>query len=701
MSSCTSDSESENPMNNDTSIAAVETPVAERKDTTLTIHNHDRVDPYYWLSERENPAVVDYLNAENAYTSEVLAPTEAFQEKLFEEITGRIKQNDETVPYNFNGYTYYTRYESEKEYAIYCRKLEGDKSPEMVMIDANAMAEGHSYYSISNTAVSPNNNIVAFGEDTVSRRKYTIRFKDLETGEFLEDKIPLTTGSMAWANDNLTVFYSVKDEVTLRSYRIYKHTLGTDAANDELVYEEKDETFGTMAYRSKSGDYIMIVSYSTVANEYQFLDANTPNEAFKIVEPRERDHLYSVSQFGDRFYIKTNWEAQNYRLMSTSISAPSRANWKEEIPHRQDVMIEDMEIFSNFLVLEERKNGLTEMRIRPWEGEEYYMQFDEPVYVAWTSTNLEFGTEWLRFGYSSLTTPTSTYDFNMTTQERTLKKQQEVVGGYEASEYQAERHFATAADGTQVPISLVYKKGVERDEDNPTLLYAYGSYGNSIDPYFSSTRLSLLDRGFVFAIAHIRGGEEMGREWYEDGKLLNKKNTFTDYIDCADYLIEQKFTNPDKLFAMGGSAGGLLMGAVINMRPELFKGVVAAVPFVDVVTTMLDESIPLTTGEFDEWGNPKNEEYYHYILSYSPYDQVEAKEYPNLMVTTGFHDSQVQYWEPAKWVAKLRYLKTDNNQLIMHCNMETGHGGASGRFARYKEVAMEYAWLMSLIDITE
>lgn len=680
---------------------AIEPPVCEKNPKELTIHGHTRVDNYYWLNDREDPKVIEYLNQENAYTKAKLKHTEELQEQLYNEIVGRIKQNDESVPFKKNGYFYYTRFEEGGEYAIHCRKEGTLEGAEEVMLDENELAKGHAYYATSGVNVSPDNKIAAFGEDTVSRRKYSIRFKNLETGEMYPDKISETTGSVAWANDNKTVFYTRKDPVTLRSDKVYRHVLGTDPSEDAEIFFEADETFLTYVYRSKSGKYIIIGSYATVSSEFQILSADDPMGEFKVFQPRERDLEYSISHFGDKFYVTTNMDAKNFRLMETPTNATTKESWKEVIAHRDDVLLEGIEVFNNFLVVEERAKGLNQLRVMPVDGEEHYLDFGEETYSAWTSVNLDFDTEILRYGYSSLTTPRSTFDYNMVSKEKTLLKQQEVVGGYNADEYEAKRLYAPARDGESVPISLVYKKGIQLDGNNPTLLYAYGSYGSTIDPGFSSTRLSLLDRGFVFAIAHIRGGEDLGRRWYEDGKMLNKKNTFYDFIDCGKHLVAEGYTNPDKLCAQGGSAGGLLMGAIINMAPEQWKAVIAAVPFVDVVTTMLDESIPLTTGEFDEWGNPKDSVYYHYILSYSPYDQVEAKDYPALLVTTGLHDSQVQYWEPAKWVAKLRELKTDNNTLLLECNMETGHGGASGRFKRYRETAMEYAFLLNELGMVQ
>jgi oligopeptidase B len=557
------------------------------------------------------------------------------------------------------------------------------------------MAEGYSFYQVTGLSVSHDNKILSYGVDTLSRRKYTIRFKNLETGEIYDDQILNTTGSSAWAADNATIFYTRKDEVTLRPDRIFRHKVGDDPEQDALVYNETDETFRCSVYLSKSMKYIMIGSFSTLSTEYRYLDAMHPMADFNVFLPRQREHEYFISHYKDRFYIRTNYEAKNFRLMETGLDNTALDKWKEVIPHRSDVLLEDYEVFSDFLALQERENGLTGIRVMSHDGaNDYYIDFEEQTYMVYLSTNLDFDTDVVRYGYTSLTIPNSVYDYNMSSKEAKLMKRQEVVGGYNPDDYYAERLFATAKDGVKVPVSLVYKKGMKKDGENPTLLYGYGSYGASMDPYFSSVRLSLLDRGFIYAIAHIRGGEEMGRQWYEDGKLLKKKNTFTDFISCAEYLLDEKYTSEDKLFAMGGSAGGLLMGAVVNMRPDLFKGVVAAVPFVDVVTTMLDESIPLTTGEYDEWGNPNEKEYYDYMLSYSPYDNVEAKDYPAMLVTTGLHDSQVQYWEPAKWVARLREMKTNDEPLLLWVNMDFGHGGASGRFQRYKEVALEYAFMI-------
>lgn len=675
-------------------------PIAKKVNKELTAHDHTRIDPYYWLNDREDQEVITYLEDENAYTTSMMKHTEGLQTELYDEIVGRIQQTDMSVPYKRNGYYYYSRYEEGMEYPIYCRKKSTLEADEEIMLNVNEMAEGHSYFQVGGLSVSHDNKIVAYGVDTVSRRKYTIYFKNLETGEIFGDAIPNTTGYSPWAADNKTVFYTRKDEVTLRPDKIYRHVLGEDAASDPIIYHEEDETFRTSVSLSKSMEYIMIGSYSTLSTEYRYLKSSDPGGEFKVFQTRKADLEYFISHYKDRFYIRTNLDAKNFRLMESPIAATGIDQWKEVIPHRKDVLLEDYEVFNKYLALQERTNGLTEIRILSHDGErDFYIEFEEQAYVVYISTNLDFDTEVLRYGYTSMTIPNSVYDYNMKTGDTELLKRQEVVGGYEPDEYYSERLFATAADGTRVPISLVYKKGLKKDGNNPLVLYGYGSYGASMDPYFSSVRLSLLDRGFVYAIAHIRGGEEMGRQWYEDGKLLKKKNTFTDFISCAEFLIEENFTSDEKIFAMGGSAGGLLVGAIYNMRPDLFKAVIAAVPFVDVVTTMLDESIPLTTGEYDEWGNPNDQEYYEYMLSYSPYDNVEARDYPAMLVTTGLHDSQVQYWEPAKWVAKLRDMKTDDNVLLLWTNMDYGHGGASGRFQRYKEVSLEYAFLIDQAGI--
>lgn len=670
-------------------------PRAKKIPEKLTIHGHTRIDNYYWLKDREDQAVIDYLNEENAYREKMMGHLKDFEAKLFEEMKGRMKPDDESVPYLDNGYYYQAKFKQDHEYPIYTRRKGKLSAPEKTILDVNVLAEPHDYYHVSSVAVSPDNQLLAYGEDTVSRRIYTIRFKNLETGELLADEIPNTTGSIAWANDNQTVFYTVKDE-TLRPYKVFKHKLGTSTTEDEEVYHETDSTFRTFVYKSKSKKYIIIGCYQTVSSEFRVLNADTPDEEFRIIQPRERMHEYQIAHFDDKFYIHTNWQAQNFRLMVTDEENTQKENWQEVIPNRDDVLLEGLDIFQDYLVLSERHSGITRLRVMPHNGEEHYIDFGEDAYLAQTSTNRVFNTDILRVSYQSMTTPPTVYDYNMKDRQLKLMKQQEVLGGFDPDNYESERLYAEAPDGERIPISIVYPKGFKKDGRQPLLLYGYGSYGHSMEPYFSSTRLSLLDRGFAFAIAHIRGGEEMGRRWYESGKLLNKINTFQDFIACGEYLIRQNYAGKDQLYAMGGSAGGLLIGAVINLRPDLWRGVVAAVPFVDVVTTMLDDSIPLTTGEFDEWGNPNEKEYYDYILSYSPYDNVEKKDYPAMLVTTGLHDSQVQYWEPAKWVAKLREYKTDDHPLLLYTNMSTGHSGASGRFESLKDIAMDYAFLLDL-----
>ena len=678
-------------------------PVAEKIEKKLEIHGQTRIDPYYWLNDRDNPKVIDYLNAENEYYDLMTAHTKQFQEELFEEMKGRIKEDDESVPYKDNGYFYITKYNIGAQYPIYLRKKESLEAADEIIFDVNELAKDHDYYALVGLNVSDDNHMVAFGVDTISRRQYNLHFKNLTTGEILSENIPNTTGGSAWANDNKTIFYTKKDPVTLRSNQIFKHVLGTNVSDDILVYEEKDETFGTSVYKSKSKEYIIIACYNTLSTEYRVVSANKPNEAFKIIQPRERELEYNLYHYGDYFYILTNKDgAKNFKLMKTPLNKTTKENWVDVIPHRKETLLEDVSIFKDYLVLEERTNGLSQIRIKKWDDSaDYYLPIEEETYSVNVWSNPEFNTDILRFSYNSLTTPNSVIDFNMTTQEKEVKKEQEVLGGkFDKNNYKSERIWAKARDGKMVPISLVYHKTTKLSADTPLLLYGYGSYGNTIEDRFSTTRLSLLDRGFIYATAHIRGSEYLGREWYEDGKMFNKKNTFNDFVDCAKHLIEQNYTSPAHLYAEGGSAGGLLMGAVMNQSPELFNGIIAAVPFVDVVTTMLDDSIPLTTGEYDEWGNPNNKDSYEYMLSYSPYDNVEAKQYPNIFVTTGLHDSQVQYFEPAKWVAKLRDLKTDNNLLLMYTDMDAGHGGASGRFDALKDVAKDYAFLLDLEGVT-
>lgn len=680
----------------------LESPVAEKIEKRLKIHDDVRIDNYYWLNEKENPKVIDYLNAENNYFEEKTRHIKGLQEDLFQEMKARIKEDDESVPYKKNSYFYITRFKKGQQYPIFSRKYKSLENEEEILFDVNKLAEGHNFFQLVGLSVSPNNKLVSFGVDTVSRRQYAIQFKNLETGEIYPEKIENTTGSASWASDNKTVFYTQKNPETLRSEKIFRHVLGTDQSKDIEVFFEKDEAYSSYVYRTKSYKYIIIGSYSTVSTEYRILEADNPTGEFRVFQPRERDLEYSIAHYNSVFYILTNKdEASNFKLMKTSENKTSKESWKDVIPHRKDVLLEDISIFKEFLVLEERTNGLNKIRIIRWDkSEDFYLPFEEETYSAGVYYNPEFDSNIIRYGYNSMTTPSSVVDFNVDDKSKEVKKEQQVLGGeFEKENYKSERKWAYAHDGTKVAISLVYNKKIAINKNTPLLLYGYGSYGHTIDAGFSSTRLSLLDRGFVFAIAHVRGSEYLGRDWYEDGKLLNKKNTFTDFIDCAKFLIKEEYTSKEHLYASGGSAGGLLMGAIVNLNPELFNGVIASVPFVDVVTTMLDDSIPLTTGEYDEWGNPNEKKYYDYMKQYSPYDNVSKQKYPNMLVTTGLHDSQVQYFEPAKWVAKLRELKTDKNLLVMHTNMETGHGGASGRFDALKETARDYSFIID-IEVT-
>ena len=681
----------------------VAAPVAKIEPTELEKHGDVRIDSYYWLREREDPEVIAYLEAENEYLDAVFGHSKAFQEELFDEIVGRIKQDDASVPYRKGDYYYFWRFPEGGEYRIHSRRKDSLEADEEVMLDGNAMAEGEDFFSLRGVDVSPDHKLVAYAVDTVGRRKYTIRFRDLTTGEDLADEIADVTPNGDWANDSKTYFYTRQHPDTLRWYQVYRHELGTDPADDVLVFEETDEEFSAFVYRTKSDGYMIIGSQQTLSSEYRYLDADDPGGEFRVFLPREADHEYSIDHFEDRFLVRTNWQAKNFRLMEAPIGGGGKESWTELIGHRDDVYLSNLEPFNDYLVVSERKGGLIQMRVRPWDGgEEHYIDFGEPAYLAYFEANPEMDTGVLRYGYESLTTPDSVFDYDMASREKTLLKEQEVLGGFDKADYKTERLEAEARDGTMVPISLVYRPDMfGGDGSNPLLLYGYGSYGASMDASFRSDRLSLIDRGFVFAIAHVRGGQELGRQWYDDGKLLEKMNTFTDFIDCGRHLVAEGYTSPDRLYAMGGSAGGLLMGVVTNLAPELFDGVVSAVAFVDVVTTMLDDSIPLTTSEYDEWGNPNEKVYYDYMLSYSPYDNLEAKDYPNLLLTTGLHDSQVQYWEPAKYVAKLRALKTDDNLLLLKTDMEAGHGGASGRFRRHKDTALMYAFLLHLAPTVE
>lgn len=676
----------------------MEIPIAPKRDHTHNEHGLDRYDPYFWMNDREDPALLKYLEDENSYTENELSHLKGFREDLFEEMKSRIKETDMSVPYEFEGYFYFTRYEKGGEYPLYCRKQGNLDNEEEVILNVNHLAEGKAYYDVRGLSICSEKSLLAFGDDELGRRIYSLRFKDLGTGAMLEDVLENTTGSAIWSEKGDYVFYTVKDE-SLRPFQIMRHKIGSSQKEDVLVFEEKDETYGCSVYKSKSRRLIFISSYATESSEYRFIEANDPLGDFEIVLARENEHEYSIDHFEDHFYILTNWKAKNFRLMKGPIGASTKEQWEELIPHRNEVLLEDIELFTDFMVVEERENGLVRIKvISQRTNESYYLPFKDEAYSAWTGTNLEFNTHKLRLGYTSMTTPSCVYAFDMNERSFDLLKQQEVLGEFSEEEYESKRLFVEVRDGAKVPVSLVYKKD-KLQKAAPLLLYGYGSYGHSLDPYFSSIRLSLLNRGFVFAIAHIRGGEEMGRHWYDEGKKLKKLNTFYDFIDVGDYLIQEEWTSKAHLYAMGGSAGGLLMGAVMNLRPDMWKGLVASVPFVDVVTTMLDESIPLTTGEYDEWGDPNEKEYFDYMLSYSPYDQVEAKEYPNLLVTSGLHDSQVQYWEPTKWVAKLRANKTDQNILLLHTNMDAGHSGASGRFEGLKEVALEYAFIFNLEGI--
>ena len=677
-------------------------PKAKIIPTTLEKFDDIRIDNYFWLNDRENPEVIDYLNKENDYYKEMTAHTNDLQKELFEEMKSRIREDDQSVPYLYNGYYYITRFETGSDYPIYSRKKGSLSSNEEIMFNCNELAKEHKYFKLGGLSVSSDNQYIAFALDTIGRRIYTIQIKNLVTGEIFSDKIENTSGDSTWANDNSTLFYTRQDEKTLRSDKVYKHKLNTDSANDSLVYFEKDDTFSVEVTKEKSKKYIVISSSSTMTTEFRTLLADQPDGEFKIFQKRVRGLEYDIAHFGDHFYVLTNKDdATNFKLMKTPELATTKENWVDLIPHREDVLIEDIDIFSHFLVVTERFNGLNTIRIMPWSGEgAYYLPFESETYTAYTSTNVDFDTDILRYGYQSMATPASIIDFNMRTKEKQIMKEQEVLGGkFDKNNYNEERVWATAQDGTKVPISIVYRKELKKDGNNPLLQYAYGSYGYSMDATFSSTRLSLLDRGFIFAIAHIRGGEDLGRQWYDEGKLLNKKNTFTDFIDCSNYLIANKFTSPTHLYAEGGSAGGLLMGVIANIAPELYNGIIAQVPFVDVVTTMLDDTIPLTTGEYDEWGNPNVKKFYNYIKTYSPYDNVKTQDYPSMYVSTGLHDSQVQYWEPAKWVAKLRELKTDTNAIYLDTNMNAGHGGASGRFEALKELAKEFSFLLDLEKI--
>ncbi|MCU0403442.1 MAG: S9 family peptidase [Chitinophagaceae bacterium] len=677
----------------------VQPPVAKMEEHVITLHGDTLRDPYFWLrdDERKDSAVIAYLNAENAYLDIMMSGTKKLQEELFKEMRARIKEKDESVPVFNKGYYYYSRTEEGKEYYKYCRKKGSLDAPEEVLLDVDEMAKGFDYYSIGGVSISDDQNLMAYSVDTVSRRQYTIYIKNLQTGELFSESIPNTEGQAVWASDNKTFFYTTKNLKTLLSEKIYRHEVGSGSDKDVLVYTEKDPSNYIGVTKSKSDKYIFIVSQATLSSEWLMIKADEPTATFKPFQKRIPDVLYSVSHTGKKFVVRTNKDAVNFRLMECPEENTAMDQWKDLVPHRDDVLLEGVDVFAEHMVLVERKDGLLQLRITDHSVKQsHYIDFGEPAYTAYPGNTPDFNSKVFRFMYTSLTTPYSTYDYGMDTKEKKLLKQQEVLGGYKPENYVTERLWAKGTDGTRIPISIVYKKGFKKDGTSPVLQYAYGSYGSSMDAAFDGTVISLLDRGFAYAIAHIRGGQEMGRKWYEDGRLLKKKNSFTDFIACGEFLINEKYAAPGKLYAQGGSAGGLLMGAVVNMRPDLWHGVIAQVPFVDVINTMLDESIPLTTNEFDEWGNPKNKEYYDYMKSYSPYDNVKAQAYPNMLVTTGLHDSQVQYWEPAKWVAKLRATKTDNNLLLLKTQMSQGHGGASGRFEYLKDVAIEWAFLLAL-----
>ena len=664
-----------------------------------------RVDEYYWLRDdaRTNADVLAHLAAENAYKDEMLAHVRPLDDRIYGEIIARVKQDDASVPYRKHGYWYYWRYEHGKEYPVHARKAGSLEAPEQVLVDENELAQGHDFYDVGELEVSPDNRILAYAEDTVGRRQYSLRFKDLTTGRMLADVIPNVEADVAWAADSRTVLYVEKDPQTLLGNKVRRHVLGTHPKDDPVVYEERDESFYMGVDTSKDGRYLYIRLQSTVSTEQRYAEAADPELEFRVILPRERDHEYQADHFDGRWIIRTNWQAPDFRLMEAKVGeSTDRSKWRELVGHRADAFIDGFGVFRGFLAIEERSGGLRKVRIRPWQGgHDFYIASDEPAYVTGLGDNEELDSDKVRYVYTSLTTPMTTYDYDVKTGERVLLKQQPVLGGFDAGNYVTEYVWAPARDGEKVPVALVYRKGLRRDGTAPLLQYGYGSYGASTDPMFSLPVISLLDRGFVYAIAQIRGGQELGRRWYDAGRLLNKQNTFNDFVDVTRFLAKQGYADPKRVFASGGSAGGLLIGAVANQAPQDYKAVVAHVPFVDVVTTMLDETIPLTTNEYDEWGNPAEKHYYDYMMSYSPYDNVKAQPYPAMLVTTGLWDSQVQYWEPAKWVAKLRRLKTDDNVLLFRVNMEAGHGGKSGRFQAYRERAEEYAFILDQAGIKQ
>jgi oligopeptidase B len=680
-------------------------PAAAMKPFEVKSPNGTRIDEYYWLRDdtRKDPEMLAYLTAENAYKDAMLAPVRPLEEKVYGEIIARLKQDDASVPYRDRGYWYYWRYETGKEYPVHARKAGSLDAPEQVLVDENELAKGHDFFDLGELEVSPDNRILAYAEDTVGRRQFTLRFKDLATGKLLADVITNAEGNVVWTADSRSVLYVEKDPQTLLGRKVRRHVLGTDPKEDPVVYEEHDESFYLGVDKSKDGRYLYIGLQSTVSTEQHYARADDPKLEFSVILPRERDHEYQADHFDGRWIIRTNWQAPNFRLMEATVGESlDRARWRELVAHRTDAFVDDFSVFRGFLAIEERLGGLRKVRIRPWEGgKDFYIASDEPAYVTGLGDNEEVDSDKVRYVYTSLTTPATTYDFDVKTGERVLLKQQPVLGGFDAKNYATEYVWAPARDGEKVPVALVYRKGFRKDGSSPLLQYAYGSYGSSTDPAFSLPVISLLDRGFVYAIAQIRGGQELGRRWYDAGRLLHKKNTFNDFVDVTRFLVKEGYADPKRVFARGGSAGGLLMGAVVNQAPQDYKAIVAHVPFVDVVTTMLDESIPLTTNEYDEWGNPAEKKYYDYMLSYSPYDNVSEQAYPAMLVTTGLWDSQVQYFEPAKWVAKLRRLKTDDNVLLFRVNMEAGHGGKSGRFQAYRERAEEYAFVLDQAGIKE
>jgi oligopeptidase B len=677
-------------------------PVARKVPKFTEIHGDKLVDNYFWLRTNQknpDPEVITYLEAENKYTEAMMKPLAGFQEALYQEMLGRIQESDLSVPVKDGSYYYYSRTEKGKQYGILCRKKGSLTAAEEIYLDINQLAEGKKFMSIGDTEISDNEQLLAYTSDSTGYRQYTLAIRDLKTGKLLPDTAERVT-SLVWAADNKTLFYVQEDAVTKRSDKLFRKVLGNP--KDELLYEEKDELYDLGMGRSRSKAYIFLISLSKLTTEARYLAADRPNDSFRVIAPREGEHQYFPDHHGKHFYIRTNDKGRNFRLVKTSVSDPARKNWEEVIAPRDSVMLEGMNFFEDYYILSERENGLNKMRVTEFKtGQLHYIDFPEPVYSAFPNANPEFKTTKFRFAYQSFITPSSIFDYDLKTRTRELLKEQPVLGGYDRKQYQSERIYATAKDGTKIPVSIVYKKGLKRDGSAPMLLYAYGSYGASSSVGFNSGRLSLLDRGMIYALAHIRGGGDMGKIWHEQGRMLTKKNTFTDFINCAEHLIAEKYTAKDRLVIEGGSAGGLLMGAVTNMRPDLFKAVLSHVPFVDVINTMLDASIPLTTSEYIEWGNPNDKQYYTYMKSYSPYDNIEAKSYPTMLVTTSLNDSQVAYWEPAKYVARMRAMKTDNNVLMLKTNMGAGHGGASGRYDRLKEIAFNYSFALSQVGITK